>query len=161
MTIEIRKLIREVLSETRGETTVLDRAEIVRTRISDEDAEQVLMAGLVELVRQEISATRSRGGSTSARSAKVAGIRRIGEEWKRQLDALYTVAGAGHRKPLADLTRDDLLFNIANREQAAAATLAEAKRLRVLHDLVAEHDVDRVGDLPTDVLREFFDGAAA
>lgn len=159
--MEIRKLIREVLRETAGQSVEL-RAETIRERIAGEDIETALMAGLRELVRQEMSAVRSaanRSSSPRTGSWKTRGIQQIGEEWKRMLEVEYTVEHG--RKPLAQCTRDDLLFNVASREKAAAATLTQAARLRELHDLLIEHDVHTVGDLPESVQRDYFTNASA
>jgi hypothetical protein len=87
------------------------------------------------------------------RSAKVDSIRQYGEYWRKALEKPYAVA-PGVRKRLADLTRDDLLFNIQTREEAARRTAAKALQLRGLLDLVTRHGVARVGDLPEAVLAE-------
>jgi hypothetical protein len=90
----------------------------------------------------------------SNRSAKVASIRQYGDYWRRALQEPYAVDVRGSRKRLADLSRDDLLFNIRTREDLARRAAAKALQLRGLLDLVTRHGVARVGDLPEAVLAE-------
>jgi hypothetical protein len=157
----LHELIRQVCAET-ADLNLHKIANEVDARIRPENREAALRQALPRIV-YEVARGPRRGtrvqddgdGATeldrkrSARSSKVAGIR---EYWRKALLELHSVNGVGDLKRLADLTRDDLLFNIKAREEVARRNAAKALEFRSLLDLVTRHDVERVGDLPEDVL---------
>lgn len=77
---------------------------------------------------------------------------RIAGWWRRALEEKYTTATPGVLKSLGDMDRNDLLFAIQTREEAAARTRARALALRGLLDLMERHEVSRVRELPESVL---------
>jgi hypothetical protein len=161
--VELRKMIRTAIDEAPSRYEIDDVTETVLGRIAKADRGEALRVALRELVRQVSGQTRHLAPATEAappktgRSWKVTAIR---EQWKRALEESYTV-GDGQRARLAELTREELLLNVREREQMAAANLAAAARLQRLADLLAEHSVARVGDLPEDVLRDVLAPEAA
>lgn len=164
----IRALIREVSASADDLNTSKIAAEVDR-RIAPEGRDEALRQALPYVVRACLQNARNRtairpesGASDEnvrllnrpPRSWKVAGLRAHGEYWRKALAERYATEGANEGKRLADLTRDDLLYNIRIREDAARRSAAKALQLRGLLDLVTRYDVAHVGDLPESVLAQ-------
>lgn len=96
-------------------------------------------------------------GNGAGRSAKVTAIR---ETWRRHLEGRYTVEDGSLRK-LGDFCQGDLIFMAGALEAQAATMAARAAAMTSLAEALAEHDAERVRDLPADFLAAFFTGAAA
>ena len=157
----LRDLIRQVC-EASVDLNVQKIAVEVDQRIRPEDREAALQQSLPTMVYEVAHKMRGNtriqhspaGGDElqqkrAARSPKVAAIR---EHWRRALLELHSVDRAGGMKRLADLTRDDLMFNVEAREEVARKNAEKALQFRFLLDLVTRHDVATVGDLPESVL---------
>lgn len=122
---------------------------------------------LAEYVR--VAVTRARVGSAvvapqgmrehaAGTSTSRASMVRTG--WRRALRDRVHVA-AGTFKFLADCTADDLTFAEGELSEMAARTAAKAEFYGTLRKLLEHHDVERVEELPGDVLADFLTGAAA
>lgn len=103
------------------------------------------------------------GGAGSAkpraghvRSAKVAGIR---EWWRRQLEDRFE--GEDGLKPLGDFTLADLKVAAETRRVLAEQNASRAAWFEHLAELVTEHDVETVRELPSSVLADVLGGEAA
>lgn len=94
-----------------------------------------------------------------ARSSKVAAYQAMGLKWLES--SLYTSQDPRGWKAIGDCTFDDLMFAVRNRRDQARRTLARAEQYETLAGLLRVHGVDRVRDLPADVLRGINGGAAA
>jgi len=84
----------------------------------------------------------------AGRSFKVRAIR---DGWQKQLDNRVHV-GNSEWKFLGDCTYDNLYALAGEREKHAAKNEAWARYYRSLAALLTEHDVERVRDLPAEVL---------
>jgi hypothetical protein len=93
------------------------------------------------------------------RSAKVAAYQDMGLRW---LDTrLNTGSDPREWKRIGDCTFADLMFAAHDRREQARKTLAKAQQYQNLAELLQFHNVQRVRDLPADVLRGINGGAAA
>jgi hypothetical protein len=169
---DIRTAIREVLDQT-DITDPGDIAEKVAAEVPQDELRPVLTLVLRDFVRIEIGLGRARHRAeatpesetprlepeaTGRRakqpfnpSTKVEGIRQTAPRW---LHDRVSVGDAGW-KLTADCTYEDLKTLQLQRLKNAARSQAIAKWYGRLADLVRENQVDRVGDLPTDVLIAF------
>lgn len=88
------------------------------------------------------------GGPTPFRSRKVEGIRSY---WRNQLKARVNV---GHKewKFFGDCVRPEVDFLVAHRRELAASNIAVADYLETISQLMVQHDVEFVRDLPEDVV---------
>jgi hypothetical protein len=99
------------------------------------------------------------GGKSRAvgRSKKVEGIR---EAWREVLRQRINIGPAPEDwKFLGDCDTEDLAFAETARRELAARNLANADQLKGLRDLLAEHGVEHVRDLPDSVLAAYLGGA--
>lgn len=167
----LRALVREVVANSTMNDPGDLAAEVAR-RIQPDDMETALQQSLRVFVRQILSEQRphiiapptspvvsSRFGSVAPatnRSAKVAAIR---DGWQRHLRARYHV-GDGEWAQLGDCGREQLDFISTFLDEQAAQKQAKARSIRRLAEAVTEHDVNRVRDLPADLLMVAFGEAA-
>lgn len=150
-TFSLRALIREV-----GRTSLVADpgllADDVYRRIPAEDRDAALQQALRQSVRQVMSEERMQtqitAPSSPGTSAKVQGIR---DHWQRALRDRLNV-GEGVWKFLADCTAEDLIFAAEQRREQASRNRAKAAQFDTLRQQLDEHGVDRVGDLPANVL---------
>lgn len=178
----LRRLVREVL----GSTTMTDPTAIaveVDRRIGDEDCRAALRQALRSLVRLEITRVRKDGDvpppepevvsnvtpivsggvpvpTQAARpkgSAKVAAIREMGAAKLRELMHV----GEGEWRRLGDCSFADLMFAAAERHELASRNTARAVWFEELAEAVRAAGVERVRDLPTEVLRARLGDVAA
>lgn len=71
---------------------------------------------------------------------------------------LAAPVGTGHGyKPWAELTEDDLLWRWNDDDHRRVAATLSQEQNEKLRAALAEHDVKRVGDLPSQVLADIFD----
>lgn len=89
-----------------------------------------------------------RSNSAPGRSSKVAGIR---EAWRKMLQEPIAVGG-NHWKRLAECNAEDLTYAEDLRRAHAARTAAAADKLANLRELLQQHGVATVGDLPDQTL---------
>lgn len=92
------------------------------------------------------------------RSAKVAAYQDLGMKWLSE--RLNTSQDPRAWKRLGDACFDDLMFAAGQRRDQAARTNAKAAEYEALAKLVRAYGVERVRDLPEDVLRGIKDMAA-
>lgn len=169
-TFSLNALIRRVAFSASSANVEKVADEVMRL-IPVEDRDEALRQALTTVVRHELCTTRrsttlavgnaaGHGETTGpiphghrpqrpGRSWKRDGIR---EYWRKALTEKYSIDRNGNTVALADLTREQVLFNIAAREKLAATTAARALQLRGVLELMERHDVARVGDLPESVL---------
>ena len=158
----LRKLATEIWSEMGGcEYHVLAK-ELAR-RIRPADREAALGEALVQwayLFNTTVGHAsppgtgQGEGGAgqqNSGRSRKVAAIR---EEWRRRMTRHISTADG--QKAIGDCTAEDLVFNAQVLETLATANQRKAAWERRLATAVEEHGVEKVRELPDDVLAEFF-----
>jgi len=158
----LRVLAREVWEDLGGADYHVLAKEIAR-RIRSADRESALNEALLEYSRHfavglRPTARRFRPGAgqqNSGRSAKVAGIRRA---WPQLRATYFTKDG---QKPLGDCTRADVIFIAEHLEKKARENQAKAGWMRDLSAALGAAKVERVRDLPDDVLGQFLTGAAA
>ena len=131
-------------------------ADAVFASIGERDQPAALQQTLRLFVRQVHSESRlstqisepAPGGGNSGHSSKVAGIR---DAWQKSLrDAVHV--GAGQWKYLGDCGAADLLACAEQRREMAARNRAKAAQYDILRTLVLDHGVDRVRDLPANIL---------
>jgi hypothetical protein len=84
------------------------------------------------------------------RSPKVAAI----AAWHQRALRDLVHVGKGDNKPLGDCTYDDLMFAATERREIARLTTVKADRYEWLAKQLHAHNVDRVADLPSDVLTD-------
>lgn len=156
---DLRKLVREVCENSE----VADPAQLakeVNQRIKRQERDAALEAALplfvrVELGQMRMSTHRVRPGPQSSR--KVAGIR---ETWRRMLrDRINVGPDVSDWKFLADCTATDLDYAASIREENARRNAARAEQYRQLAELLEEHGVATVGELPDETLGTALDGA--
>lgn len=149
----LRALVREVCDEShQADPAMLAKEVDRRIRKADRDAalEQALAAFMWQFVsRDRSSVATSRPGAVSGRSSKVAGIRGLA---RAQRDRVSVGPDPSDWKFLADCTADDLDYAAALREEYAQRVMARADQYRRLAELLAEHGVATVGELPQPVL---------
>lgn len=169
----LRALIHEVC-DTSTITDPTTLAKEVARRIGRNQQREALEQALPVLVLNVIS--RSRGGATDTpggqgaddlqlptaaggqSSRKVRGIR---ETWRRMLrDRVSVGPDRGDWKFLADCDADDLAYAEQIRRDHAAANVAAADRFAALRELLDEHGVATVGELPDDELGDTLGEAA-
>lgn len=171
----LERLIRAVAAEGKS-ADPLEVAAVVHRRIHCLSRDEALRQALPHLVRAEfrrsaplsyLPLTDSPSGHWSIEahstvaaggtpSRKVAAIRNWFEAAKRS-----PLTGAdGTAKFLIDCTVFDLVAAAERREDHARRTAARAGQLRALAALLAEHDVNTVGDLPDAVLYSALSEAA-
>lgn len=158
---DLRALIRDVCATS----TITDPATLAKEvgrRIGRNEQREALEQALPTIVQHVISRARgslsSPGGQLTtddqgayaagapSRSRKVAGIR---ETWRRMLRERLNVGPAvGDWKFLADCTTADLAYAAQLREDHARRNAAKAAQLRRLAELLDEHQVTTVGELP-------------
>lgn len=176
---DLRALVREVC-DTSVLTDPPALAKEVARRIDEGDLREALEQVLPVFVQHVVS--RRRGDSSdpptgqmntgtqpagagrgptripAQRSRKVAGIR---EAWRKHLrDRIAVGPDRSDWKFLGDCTRDDLGYASAIRRRHAETNAAAADRLDGLAELLAEHGVERVADLPDPMLAGALDAAA-
>lgn len=160
----LRSLVREVAANS----TLRDPgalAEEVAKHIPAEHVAEALRQCLRVFVRQIVSEDRPHGSVgragisppvQSSRSSKVSAIR---DGWQRQLRARYAV-GDGAWEFLGECTREHLTFIATELDKQASQKEAKARGMRGLAAALEEHEVERVKDLPAELLMNSL-GAAA
>ncbi len=153
---DLRATVREVLDSTRIADPGLLADEVVR-QIPKSAVADVLRITLREYVRVVIGQERMKAPAAPTPQQQQTKATRI-NHWSRVLNRRECVA-EGVWKLFADLTRDDLLALAEGRRQQAQQLAAKADHYDRMAKLVEQHHVERVGDLPEDVLREHLEGA--
>lgn len=155
----LNALIREVVAEdSSGDMRTM--AKEVRRRIRPEEVEAALDQCLPVYV---YDVARSNGGDHGKPkgdrpvSAKVAARRAW---WRARLEEKVAIA-PGKFKSYGDCGFEDLEYAATLRFRAAEANQAAGRSMKVLSGLVREHKVERVRDLPEEVLGDYFGGRAA
>jgi hypothetical protein len=158
----LKALAREVWDEIGGADYHVLAKEIAR-RVRPEDRVAALNESMLEYARHFAVGLRPSGRKTrpgagqrnSARSAKVAGIRR---SWPQLRARILTNDG---QKPLSDCTAADLIFHVDLLERQARQNQAKAGWYREIAAALKAHKVQRVRDLPDAVIAEFLGERAA
>ncbi len=146
----LRALVREVARTSLVADPGLVAADVL-ARIADEDRAAALDQALRDVVREVFRDERNWtrvGPPQVGVSAKVQGIR---DHWQRALRDRINVA-EGEWKFLGECTQDDLAFAAEQRREQASRLRAKAAQYDVLRNLLDEHGVKQVRDLPADVL---------
>ncbi len=148
-------VLRTLVQEAAASSLVADPGELaadVFRRIPVEHRAAALQQSLRQYVRQILSEERMRTQigrpAVPGTSAKVQGIR---DHWQRALRDRLNV-GEGVWKFLADCDADDLLFAAEQRREQASRNRAKAAQYDALRQLLDEHGVKCVADLPAEVL---------
>lgn len=149
---DLRVLVREVCDTSTSADPVMVMTE-VRQRITQADQEAALEQALLTFVRHMIS---RRGNLTFRAPAgrpswKVTGIRNA---WRATLlrQRLSVGEDPGAWKFFGDCTEGDLTYAADVRDRLAKNNALQARRLRDLAKLLAEHGVGTVKELPDDIL---------
>jgi len=155
-TIDLHALVDRVLDET----DLVPSEDITRKVIKllrEDQLRDALYITLLVFVRQRMSFRHNRTGVKAAsnpnlppikivgRSAKVSGYRHWAPWLRGRYDSIQQMLG--------NCTQDNLLTLIKERRTHAADTNAAADRLQKIYNAMIEHDVQRVIDLPADVLK--------
>lgn len=147
--------LRALIRETGRSSLVADPgliADDVFRRIPARNRDTALRQALRQFVRQVLTEDRMRTHISSTPgvgvSSKVQGIR---EHWQRALRDRLNVDD-GVWKFLGECTRADLMFAADQRREQASRNRAKAAQYDALRALMEKHGVDRVADLPADVL---------
>ena len=155
----LRALCRQVWEDLGGcDYHVL--AKEVRRRIKAADRDAALDEALVEYSRVFALGQRpplrkqkpGAGQQNSARSWKVQGTRQM---WPQLRAHIFTRDG---QKALGKCTAADLIFHAELLEKQSRQLVRKASRERELAAALKAHKVDRVENLPDEVLAEFFAG---
>lgn len=162
-TFDLRALIRDVCDSSTMADPVTLAKEVAR-RIGRNHQREALEQALPVVVqhvvsrRQPIAVPEQRAPSAASRSRKVASIR---ETWRRMLrDRIAVGPAVSDWKFLGDCTAADLAYAAAIREEHARRNAARAHQLRDLADLLTEHGVSTVSELPEPVLSASLQEAA-
>jgi hypothetical protein len=160
----LRSLVREVAANSTLRNYDDLTAEVAK-RIAEDQIAEALRQALRSFVRQVVVEDRPHRTAeasaisppvTSSRSSKVAGIR---DGWQRHLRARYSVGG-GQLERLGDCTRDQLIFIASHLDAKAEMNASKARGMRSLAAALTEQGVERVKDLPAELLMNSL-GAAA
>ena len=154
---DLRVAVAEVLDGS-GLTSLDEIAAKVAANVPSKDLRAALALALRPYVRELVGRRRMANpvlhpGVTraeierSARSPKVAAIRAQHAAWLRDL-----VHVEGGYKPLGECDYDDLMFAATERRELAVRNVRQAERLEQIAELLHEHDVETVADLPAHVL---------
>lgn len=147
---------RHVIAEKTLPRIPAEHRDVAFTQALEEVARAVVKDGHPRLHSVPDSSSKPRAGQrNSARSSKVAGIRRVWPE----LRATYACLDAG--KQVADYSSDDLIFVAEHLETQARRNAAKAGNFRKLAALMAKSGAAKVADLPDEVLAAIFRGEAA
>lgn len=158
----LRKLAREVWEDLGSADYHVVAKELAR-RVPPNRREAALDEALLEYARHFVVGLRptarktkpGAGQRNSGRSAKVAGIRRM---WP-QLRATYLTRDG--QKALAECSRVDVVFIAEHLDKKARECTRKGAWMRGLAGEMATHEVERVRDLPDEVLAQYLDGTAA
>lgn len=158
---DLRKLVRDVCENS----TVADPAALAKEvdrRIKRQERDSALEACLPLYVQRELGqmrmATHRPAPATPQSSRKVQGIR---ETWRRMLrDRINVGPDVADWKFLADCTAEDLAYAASIREEHARRNAARAEQYRQIAELLEEHGVDTVGELPDTTLGSALGDAA-
>lgn len=176
---DLRTIVRDICADSDVADPVV-LAGIVLDNISAEDTRTALEQALPTVVRTFVA--RSRGShqapepstddvpaprqSTEQRSP-VPAPRTAAPSWKVRairtehaaLGERYPVAPGGVWKFLRACTSADLTYAAELRENHAAATAANAAKLRELDKMLSEYGVDTVAELPESVIADIMNGS--
>lgn len=158
---DLRKLVRDVCENS----TVADPAALakeVNQQIKRTERDAALEAALPLFVQNILGQLRMRSHRPvpviPQPSRKVQGIR---ETWRRMLrDRINVGPDVSDWKFLADCTAEDLDYAASIREEHARRNAARAEQYRQLAELLEEHGVDTVGELPDGTLGSALGDAA-
>lgn len=141
---DIRAAVRAVLAET----DLTDPQEIA-TKVAEAVPAGDLRATVALLLRDYVRVTfhPAHPSTPPARSAKRAALKEWAETYLRE-----RVHVGGAYLMLGDCSYDNLCFLVTERIENAARSTAAAARYRRLADLVEQYGVERVADLPADVI---------
>jgi hypothetical protein len=159
----LRALVRDV----KESSTLVDPGLIateVDKRIGDEELRLALRQALRTFVRQVITEDRTRtqiapftpGGPSGAPSSWK--VREVQAYQRALRDPVHV--GQSQWKALGDCTAVDLAFAAVERDEQAQRNAAKARQYREAKRLLDEHEVDRVRDLPPEVLSRVLVNAA-
>ncbi|HZB31265.1 MAG TPA: hypothetical protein VE465_13960 [Streptosporangiaceae bacterium] len=160
----LRDLVRDVTASSPA-TDPGSLADEVARRIPAEHRDVALRAMLRGYVREFITQDRMTHTDPPARAPKPTNGGRswkrdgIRDAWRKRLqDRLHVAADASAWKFLGDCGYDDLTFAALERRTAAERTLSKAEEYEALADLLKEHGVETVRELPAEVLASRLDG---
>lgn len=169
MTFDLHALIREVAADSPADLEAVTKE--VRRRIppdaTEEALDQALPVVVYRVARTGTAPDHSprgdqrssdRGGTTKpSHSSKVAALRDY--PWERELREWVSV-GTDTFKFFGDCTADDLTYAAETRFRLADATRARGEHMMAAREMLAQHGVERVRDLPSEALAELLGRAA-
>lgn len=131
-------------------------AELVAKATPRRHVEEFYRQALVQQVRMVLAERRNHAfahtvsaAAAPARSRKVAGIR----DWWAELCAARIHVGGQQWMRIGDCGVDELTFAAQERRAHARRVLARAESCELLRDLLVEHGVATVAELPADAAR--------
>jgi len=151
--LNLRHLVQEVVQSAQS-VEYADIAAEVLGRLDRKDLRAALAQALPTYVRSVGVAQRLPGAVTPPSVAPMMPgswkVQAIREGWQRRLSEIYATTEGNKR--LGDFTYEDLLHQAEICSTQAKQKLAKAKGWRALADLLAEHEVEHVRDLPAELL---------
>jgi hypothetical protein len=141
----MRTLIARII-DVSGLTDPRKIAALVADEIPEDLKHRVLVDALVANVRGMLGRQRNEAVTNALRprSAKVIGIR----DWWAEMLASAVHVGDSTWKPLGECNDADLAYAEAERRQDAARELARADQFARLREMLAEHGVRTVREIP-------------
>lgn len=150
----VRDVCREVVS-TSVDVNYDAMAEEVLRRIPKSQYVTALAVALRPFLRQVVSEMRTPGPVAApgpADSVVSWNVTSIREGWQKRLLEVYATAEGNKR--LRDMTHDDLVYMAEELRRQAAQKHAKASGWQLLADSVEANGVERVGDLPAEILMQ-------
>lgn len=162
--MNIRKYIKEELD--RGPSLDCDAvSRIIIDRLDDTQKIDALEVAMPHLVRSVVVSTRQTAQPShenvvkpTQKAAKSWKRQAIRENWRRELDAIYSTS-AGNKR-LGDFNAEELDALAAQCRDLAKSNAIKAHRYEALAELTRESGVDRLADVDADALRDALGGAA-
>lgn len=160
----LHRLAREVVNAT-SEESAHEMVKQLRLRIPAEKTEDALTQALYPVIHEAIKATRHAAADDepSATAPNGSGkpqgstrAHRVKEMWRRELEARYSIDGAGTERMIINMNVLDLQHVIRTMSQQIDGIMRNRDRLSRLLAEVNAAGVIRVRDLPDASLRRIF-----
>lgn len=151
--MNLRSIVHEAIASAES-VEYADIANSVLARLDPADYREALAAALPTFCRSVVVSQRTDGPVRPPKAAqKLPGswkVQAIREGWQRRLSEVYATDEGNKR--LGDFTHDDLIYQASICERQAKSKLSKAKGWKGLAALMDDHGVERVRDLPAEVL---------
>jgi len=158
----IADLVAEAMEKIEGSTPPIQASRIVRREWPDIDpaAQELAIDGLAARIHQELHRERGFGAEVGSESEQRTGIvpRRVNQPPRlihpmSRLWASYEDA-SGRQRPFMQFTRADLKKLAEESRAKAGGLLKTARRAEAAESALREYGVERVYELPDEVIRE-------